>query len=109
MADSRVRYHYPLGAVIVVAAAWLFFIVNLLIITCTLMWLVLFPVAPVIAIGFASLLVSAHGYAASVRTPIRSGANFAVKLAPALVSQSAASESLPRAALIPTLESSSRE
>jgi hypothetical protein len=72
MASSRVRYRYPLSAILVVTAAWLLFVVDLMIITCTLMWLVLFPVAPVVIFGFASLLVSAHNYAVAVRTPITS-------------------------------------
>jgi len=71
MADApRVRYRYPLSAILVLTAAYLFLIVDMMIITCTLMWLVLFPVAPVVAGGFACLLVSAHEYANSVRVPV---------------------------------------
>lgn len=70
MASSRVRYKYPISAILAVAAAWLLFAVNLIAITCMLMWMALFPVAPFVVTGLAGLIVSAHNYALSVRTPI---------------------------------------
>jgi len=70
MASSPVRYRYPLSAILFVAFAWLLFVADLVVITCTLMWMALFPVAPFVVTGLAGLILSAHSYAVSVRTPI---------------------------------------
>lgn len=67
--EAKVRYSYPLHAIVLVAAVWVPFL-GLLACYATVA-IALFPVSPFIAIGLACLLSMAHEYAVSVRKPIR--------------------------------------
>jgi hypothetical protein len=63
---ARTRYKYPLHAILVVIAAWLFMMVLL---GCyATVAIALFPMSPLVAIGGASMIGMAHNYAISVRS-----------------------------------------
>jgi hypothetical protein len=66
----RERYSYPIHAILLVAAVWIFFMV--LIACYATVAIALFPMSPLVAAGGASLIGLAHEYAISVRKPIRS-------------------------------------
>lgn len=72
MAQSpKVRFRYPLHAVLLVGVSWCFFGIVLLI--CSLFMLPCVPLAPLLVmtmISLGGLLSSAHEYARSVATPV---------------------------------------
>ena len=66
----RDRYSYPVHAILLVAAVWIFFMVLL---ACyATVAIALFPLSPLVAAGGASMIGMAHEYAISVRKPLRS-------------------------------------
>lgn len=67
---ARTRYKYPLHAILLVAAAWLFMMV--LIACYATVAIALFPMSPLVAVGGACMIGMAHEYAISVRTVDRS-------------------------------------
>lgn len=69
-AEPKVRYSYPLHAVLLVAFVWVFFM-GLIACYATVA-IALFPMSPFVAIGAACLISMAHDYAVSVRKPVRS-------------------------------------
>jgi hypothetical protein len=67
--EPKVRYSYPLHAILLVAGMWIFWMV--LIACYATLAIALFPMSPFVAIGGACLLGMAHEYAVSVRKPVR--------------------------------------
>jgi len=68
----EVRLSYPLHALLLIGAAWLFYGVVALI--CALFMLPCVPLAPVfvvLVVSLGGLLGSVHEYARSVATPVR--------------------------------------
>lgn len=71
---SDVRLSYPLHAVLLVGAAWIFYGVVLLV--CALLFLPCVPLAPALVMlmfALGGLLSAAHDYARSVARPRRRG------------------------------------
>ncbi|HET9959338.1 MAG TPA: hypothetical protein VFQ61_32835 [Polyangiaceae bacterium] len=66
---SKTRYRYPIHAVILVVAAWLFLLALLA--GYATVAIALFPMSPIVAIGAACLIGSVHSYAVSVRETVR--------------------------------------
>jgi hypothetical protein len=70
--EPEVRLRYPLHALFLIGAAWLFYGVVALI--CALFMLPCVPLAPVfvmLVVSLGGLLSSVHEYARSVATPVR--------------------------------------
>jgi hypothetical protein len=66
----KVRYSYPVHAILLVAAAWVFFMVSIA--AYTTVAIALFPLSPFIFAGGVCFLSMAHGYAISVRKQMSS-------------------------------------